>query len=201
MAHRPALNIFRSPLALKADLGTAVCHAGSIPWAQGSSGQPFPEAGAAEPPPSHGCPWTRGFLASPDPCPRSQGPQRVKTKRTLESHPLLLADAKCSLTINFREAKISWVLSRISADEAAGYAQGETQPCQLSKEATEILHRLYIDDTKHTCCDLFSAPFSFLFAAVARVPFQATAAAKEEGWEAQAALDTKLSRWVLSDQV
>lgn len=108
------------------------------------------------------------FLTQPDPCPRSQGRLKVKTRGKLESHPLPLTDANCSLSVNFREARISSVLFRISAGKAARYTQGEIQPCQLSKEATEILHCLYVDDTKHMCSNLLSAPFLFLFIAVSQ---------------------------------
>jgi len=153
---------FRGPSALRAALGTAVgVHAGSAPLVLGSSAQPSPNRAAA-------CPLPGGFLTQPDPCARSQGRQEVKTTGKSESRPHPLTDANCGLSVNFKESKISSVLLRVAVGEAARYAQGETQPYQLSKEATEILHCLYRDDTEHMCSDLLSGPFLFLFTAVAR---------------------------------
>lgn len=102
-------------------------------------------------------------LTQPDPCPCSQGRQEVKTREKSESRSLLLTDAKCSLSANFREPKIASVLFRNSASKAARHTLGKTQLYQLSK-ATEISHCLHRDDTKHMCTDL-SVSLLLLFVA------------------------------------
>lgn len=65
-----------------------------------------------------------GCLTQPDPCPRSQGRQEVKIREKSQCHSLLLTDANCSLSANFREPQIASVLFRISASKAARYALG-----------------------------------------------------------------------------
>lgn len=150
IAHRPALNFSRSSSALKAELSSAMCLADTAPqhspglnsWPQGWGCLASTSAPA------------KGVLTQPDPCPRSRGRWKVKTMGKSKSHHSSVTDANYSLSVNFREAKISPDCSGFLQARQPGTLKGKPNPISFQKKP-QIYSIAFTEMILNTCAVIF----------------------------------------------
>lgn len=124
--------------------------------------------------------------------------QTTKSRWESASYCLPVLETNRIFSMNFREAKISSVLFRISPHKADSGThkwkqnqkpsppptkKTQPQPYQFSKEDTEILHPIYISDNEHMCNNTLLGSFFSLSITIAQCNLPDNSCCQRRLWD------------------